>query len=340
MKLSLFILLCLVLILLAACASPTATLAPTIAPLANLKLCMASVSAYQIPVQYAFEKGLFKKYGLDVELVPFENGQLATTALIAGQVDACQVAGSNIVNAAVAGEDLELIAGLYNRHVYSLVVNPKIQNANDLKGKIAAAAQSGSATDTALRVALKYFGLEPDRDVTIVSVGSTNEIVNALQTGRADGGVLNSAQVLKARKEGYRELLDLSTLDIPYQHLGIAVNRKLVETRRADALNLLRAISDAMFTMRRDPEGTKQVLARYNKLDPQKDAELLDGIYQIVVQRQLADLPYPKVEPVQALLDFASSTNPAAKNFDAKKIIDDSLVRELDQSGLFKTLEQ
>ncbi|MBN1666223.1 MAG: ABC transporter substrate-binding protein, partial [Anaerolineales bacterium] len=77
----------------------------------NLVACTSSTSANQIVFVYAQEQGLFEQYGLQVELVTFNNGSDAATALITGAVDICQVAGPSVVNAAAAGEDLVFIAG-------------------------------------------------------------------------------------------------------------------------------------------------------------------------------------------------------------------------------------
>jgi NitT/TauT family transport system substrate-binding protein len=334
----------LALALITACASngtielPTARLAETTAPLSRLRLCTSSTSAYQLPAWYAFEKGLFAKYGLNVELVPMENGQLAATALITGQADACQLAGSNVLNAALAGEDLVLIGGLYNKHVYSLIVNPEIKQASDLKGKTVAVNQIGTATDTALSVALKQFGLKRDADVTVLPIGSATDAFNALLAGRVSGAMLNAPQVFKAQDLGYHELLDLATLPVAYQHLGIAVNRQMLRQRHTDTLNLMRAISHAMVAVRQDPESAKQVIAKYTKLDPQKDAEILDKTYQVVVQRQMAQLPYPTIEAVQALIDLTRENNPKAADFKAERLVDASIIQELEQSGFLSNL--
>lgn len=330
-------------VLLSACAGNGSLAVPTPPPtapvsLTRLKLCTSSTSAYQLPAWYAADKGLFTKYGLEVELVPLDNGSLAATALISGQADACQLAGSNILNAALAGEDLVLIAGLYNKHVYSLVVNPEIKQASDLKGKRVAVNQIGGASDTGLRVALKYLGLSPERDVTVLVLGSNTNSFSALTTGQVAGTVLNAPQLFLAQDQGYRELLDLSTLPIPYQHLGIAVNRRFVEQRRPDALNLMRAITHAMVSVRQDPDGAKAVIAKYTKLDPQADAQVLEKTYQVVVQRQLAEMPYPTVDAVQALIDYAKESNPKAAEFKAARLVDPSLVQELERTDFLKGL--
>jgi NitT/TauT family transport system substrate-binding protein len=142
-----------------------------------ITVCTSAVSPLQLPVWYAYENGLFEQYYLQAELIGLQNGSTAATAMISGEVDACQIAASNIVNAAVAGEELVLIGGLFDTHVYSLMVSPEITEAADLVGKSVAVTRPGTATETSLRVALQHLGLTPDEDVALISAGSHGDIM-------------------------------------------------------------------------------------------------------------------------------------------------------------------
>jgi len=305
-----------------------------------LKLCSSAITGTQMVPWYAFEKGIFEKYNLQVELVPLENGKIALTALIAGQVDACQVAGSNVVNAAIAGEDLVMIGGTFNRLVYSLFVQPEITDASGLKGKSVAVSSPGGASDTMMHIALQELGLDPEKDVTIVAIGSSGDFIAALAAGNVSGIVLAEPLSAKARQLGFRELLDLSELPLEYETTTITVRRQFLKERRPDALNLMRSLVEAMAQMRRDPNGSKEVLAKYLKLDVQADADLLRQSYEKLVLQQMAELPYPTQAGVQALIEAAAAENPAAGGMKAEAVIDGSLMEELEKSGFVESLKK
>lgn len=305
-----------------------------------ITVCTSAVSPLQLPVWYAFEKGLFEEYNLQAELVGLPNGSTAATALIAGEVDACQIAASNIVNAAVAGEDLVLIGGLFDTHVYSLMVSPDITDAADLVGKSVAVTRPGTATETSLRMALQHLGLEPDDNVAIISAGSHGDIMGALTSGSVDGAIQGVPLSIQSRELGFHQLLDLSTLPIPYQHVAVATNRKFLHERPEDGLNLMRAVSHSVQQMQGDPDGTKAVLAKYLNLDLEADAELLEETYQIVVKHQLEPIPTISLEGVQAVIELAAKSNPNAVGFEVEKVIDLSIMEELENSGFLSSLKE
>ncbi len=308
--------------------------------LTPLTFCTAAVSPLHLPAWYAYEEGLFEQYGLDVELVGLKNGSTAATAMIAGEVDACQVAASNIVNAVLAEEELVLIGGLFNRHVYSLMVRPEIQSAADLKGKSIAVTRPGTATDTSLGVALDHLGLERDQDVAVVFGGSHGDNMAALTAGSVDGVIQGAPLMFQSEALGFNQLLDLSILPYPYQHNSVATSREFIEDQREVSLNLMRAISHATQQLKRDPDGAKAVMAKYLTLDPAADEKLLQTTYETVVLGQLEALPYPSMAGIEAVIDIARQTNPKAEGFQAAEVVDLSLMEALESSGFLSGLEE
>src|SRR5688572_22445172 len=252
---------------LAACAAPPGT-PPALIP---VTACYSSLSGTQSVAPYAFEQGLFTKHGLDVELVYIDSGSTAATALIAGDVDVCQMAGTAAINAAAAGAPVKVIAGLFNTYVYSLMVTPDIQTPEDLIGKAVAISQPGSASDLAVRVALKGLGLEPDEDVAVLAIGGQSERLAALLAGSVSGTLVSVPETAKARELGFHELLDMSTLNTSYQHTTVSARQDFIDDHRDAALRFLKAIAEAATRMKSDREGTVAVVAEYMLLDPVAD---------------------------------------------------------------------
>jgi NitT/TauT family transport system substrate-binding protein len=326
-------------LLLTACSAPMAapaagsTAAPT-----RLKVCYSSLNATMSPAMYASQMGVFARHGLDVEFIYIDSGTKATTALIAGDIDICQVAGSAVINAVVAGAPIRLIGGLFNTYVYSLMVSPEIQTPEDLVGKAVAISQPGAASDFAIRVALTGLGLEPDTEVAVLAVGGQSERLAATLTGRVAGTLVSVPETIKAREAGLHELLDMSALNAPYQHTAIAVRDSLLARDRDAALRFMKAIGEAIALMKIDREGTMAVMAHYMLLDLDADRAALSEAYDILVLRYLETVPYPTMPGIQSALDELVADNPQAANTKPEQVADVSLVRELEQQGYFSAL--
>lgn len=328
----------------AGCASikPTgsATQDASVAQLTPLKVCYSSVTATQSVMLYAYEKGIFQRYGLDVELLYIEGGSTATAALIADQVDICQVAGSPVINSVVAGSDLTLIAGLYNSYLFSLVVRPEIGTAADLKGKAVAISEPGSSSDAAMRAMLRSLGVQPDQDITLLATGGQSARLAAMANGAVVGTVVSVTETAQARATGYRELVDMESLQNPFPHTALATSRHFIANHRETVIRFLQATLAAIAEMKHDRVGVTEVLAQYLSLDPQIDAVTLDATYTTLIEGYLPSVPYPTLDGIQAQLDSLVATNPAAANVKSEAAVDTTLLAEIEASGFIQQLEE
>lgn len=303
-----------------------------------VKLSYSFVSGTQVVAVYAKEKGVFAEFGLDVEVQQIGRGAKAAAALIAGEIDICQVAGAPVVHAAAAGEDVVLIGGLYNTHLYSLMVRPEIKSAADLKGKAVAISQPGSGSDSAMKAALQHLQLSPGKDTALLMIGSQAERLAAMETGQIAGTLVTAPETVKAKEKGYHELLDLATLKVPYQTGGIATTRRFISQHRAVALNLLKAITTAIARMKQDPTGVMDVLAKSMKLDRLADAALLEEGFNVLVRDNLNDTPAPTLEGLAAEIANLSAENPNVAQLRPEQLVDLTLIRELESSGFLARL--
>jgi NitT/TauT family transport system substrate-binding protein len=283
---------------------------------------------------------LFEKYGLEVKLVYINSGTKAVTALLAGDVDICQIAGSAVVNAVAAGQDAVMIAGLYNTYPASLMVTASIKTAQDLHGKALAITQPGSSTDVGTRLALKQLGLEPDKDVALLAIGEEGARMAAMEAGQVAGSLLTSPDTLIGRQKGYTTLLDLGATNIPYQHTGIATTRKYIAAHPAEVENFMKAVLEAISLMKKDPAGTKTTMAKYLLLDPDKDAASLEDAYQSLILNGLSDIPYPTLPGIQTLIDYQSASNAAVGQITPDQVVDLSILNALQDSGFIAQLNK
>ncbi|AFY74913.1 ABC-type nitrate/sulfonate/bicarbonate transport system, periplasmic component [Synechococcus sp. PCC 7502] len=312
--------------------------AATFQALTSVKVCTSSNSGNQLLVQYAKNKGIFQKYGLNVEVISIESGTEAAVAMIAKSVNFCQIAGSSVINAVIAGEDLVMIAGIFNQYPYAFISVPSIKTPQGLKGKAVAISKSGSSTDAAIRAALKYLKLNPDKDVEIAAVGGEGERLQAMEAGRISATVLSFPLSLKAKNKGYHTLLDMTTLDIPYQHTVIATTRSYIKANPQVTVNFMKAIVEAIATIKKDRKGAIATLVRANKYDPKADAAILEEWYDTTIQKKIAKVPYPTLKGITKMLGDVKVTNPQASKFKAEDTVDISILRNLEKSGFINNL--
>jgi hypothetical protein len=100
--------------------------------------------------------------------------------------------------------------------VQNLMARPEIEKAEQLRGKTLGITRFGTSIDVGARIALRHFGLVPEKDVAIVQVGGMESMVPALQSNRIQAGILSYPAITQAKKLGHHVLLDVASLGMPY----------------------------------------------------------------------------------------------------------------------------
>lgn len=341
-----------VLLILAACAppvpapaapannAPSASSQPATTELRSITVCKSALTTENSPLLYAQENGLFAKHGLTANVIAIDGGPEAVAALIAGDIDICSTAGSPIVAARAAGADVRLIAGMVNTYVYSLIVPPDIQTPDDLRGGAIAVSDFGSSSDTAARAALKKLGLEPDKDVTITPVGGQRDRLAALKAGAVQGTLLSPPQTGMADELGFKVLVDMYDLGIPFQHTAIASTGRFIDENPEVIESFLAAVVEALTAMQTDEAGAKEVIAAETGLDPVADAALLDAAVQVNVRRYMNHKPYPTLDGIRTIMAEQAQDNPDVMKLQPEDVVDTRALEELDRQGLLDGLGQ
>ena len=290
------------------------------------------------PFFYAEAAGLFPKYGLRVTEQAISSGSDAMAAMLAGDVDLCHIGGAAVVNAALAIDGPVIVAGLVNRQPYSLVVAEGIENPADLLGKALAVSSPRSASDSIMRSALQAIGLNPDTDVTIVSVGGQAERLASMESGQVAGTVLTLSELGNALHLGYHVLVDMADLDMPYQHTIVATMRTFLAENSKAVEQYLKALLEARSLMESDPEQGPEFIANALLIESEQEMNNIREIYDTVVRQYLEKNLQPTSEGVEVLIVEGSKENPTARDITADDVIDDSIVRELERNGFIAGL--
>jgi NitT/TauT family transport system substrate-binding protein len=304
-------------------------------PLRKLRMAFTSLSGSMAVPWLAREAGIFKKHGLEVEVIATPSGVEGMNALIAGEVLFLQIAGATTVSAAVGGADVMVIGTTIGTLVLSLVVRPEIERAEQLRGKSIGISRFGTTIDTGARIALRHFGLVPEKDVSIIQIGGMESIVPAMAGNRIQGGILSYPAIGHARKLGFRELLDISSLNMPYASTGITTRGEVIRKEPDLVRKYMSAQVEAIARMKRDRQLTLSVMGKFLRTN---DMEQLGEAYDIYANKYLARVPMPTIEAMRAVLEELETRNPKAKGQDPKKFFDDRFVRELQASGFIDGL--
>ncbi len=306
----------------------------------RLNVCTSSASPTQMNVQYALAEGLFAKYDLDVTVSEISGGSTAVTALIAGDVDLCQIAGAAVVSAAIAGAEVVFVGGVINQQPYYLITRPDVRTPADLVGQALAVSGPGSSSYAAAVAVLDEFGLTPDRDVAILSIGGQSERMAALESGNIAGAILSPPQAMQVVADGYHLLFDFAELEEPYQHTAVVTTRAFLEEHPDLVARYIQATSEAVAAMHADREKAIAAIATYLQLDPVEQADVLALTYDLIVLRHMRVEPTPSLSGIQALLnELQQKDNPEAANYQPEDFVDTQILAELAQSGFFADLD-
>ena len=283
----------------------------------------------------AREAGIFKKHGLEVEVIATPSGVEGMNALIAGEIAFLQIAGGTTVSAAVGGADVIVIGTTIGTLVQSLMVRPEIERAEQLRGKSIGITRFGTTIDTGARIALRHFSLVAEKDVSIIQLGGMESIVPAMQGGRVHAGILSYPAIARAKKLGYRELLDIAALGMPYASTGITTRGEVIRKEPDLVRRYMTAQVEAIARMKRDRPFTLNVMGKFLRTT---DMEQLSETYDIYANKYLMKVPLPTVEAIRPVLDELEPRNPKAKGQDPRRFFDDRFVRELQSSGFIDAL--
>ena len=300
--------------------------------LKKIKIGYPAISYNQIHIWVAKDAGLFKRYGLDAELIFFRGGQLATQALVAGDPPIVNI--GTLVQPGLQGHDVVLIASSENTYYYSVVTKPAVAKVEQLKDKRLGVSGFGSASHNAALILLRRFNLEPNRDVAVVVAGATTERLAGMESGRIDATVLTPSEIPRARKLGFVDIYDMSEMGIEVQGNGFATSRSFIKSNRETIKAALKGYVEALHYIHHNKEETKRVSAKYMRSN---DPDVLEATYTWFI-RNVAKKPYPTLKGIQFLIDEIGGKLPQAKNARPEQFVDLSLLQELEKEGFFSEM--
>src|SRR5258706_8266461 len=239
----------------------------------RVTIATPSRGLFEFPVVVTMRKGFYKDEGIEVDKVQMQPA-LGVKALISGDVDYLLAWGSAL-RAAVTGVPIKAVVGIAGRPLHVLVARPNIQTAKDLKNKVIGVDSVAGTVDYLARVAVRHFGMEPERDVQIIVTGESPTRLAALHSGAIDATPIDVAFAVKAEDEGFRRLVYLGDLiELPLS--GIAVTDRKLQTQRDQVRKVVRATVRGTRYFKQNRNETVLMLADYLHITPAQAGKAYD----------------------------------------------------------------
>lgn len=285
------------------------------------------------PYWVAKEAGIFKKYGLDTELIFINGSTRGVQSMIAGEIDFAGAVGTSAMNGAMAGGDVVIVDSLVNTLPYYIIGKPEIKSAEDLKGRAAATHIPGTSADFALRLALRKFGIEYP-DIKAVMVGGASARVAAVINGQVDFTMVTDSGKIQGEKAGLKVIIDMAKLKIPFQFTCTVTTKGIIQARPQTVENMVKSVADGVHFFKNNKEQAIKIMAKYTR--GQKRA-VLEGSW-VAYKDLLVDDTYPTLEGLNDTLAVQASWDPKAAKAKAQDFVDLRFVEKLRKSGFLDKL--
>ena len=208
------------------------------------------------PVKVAVEKGFFRSEGLDAQLIQM-NGNVATVALATGHID-FSLNISPVLNGAMQGLGMKLVAALNSRPLFALVVRPEISSAADLKGKVFAVASFGNTQAILTEKHLQHLGLKKG-DYQLLALGATPARIAALEKNIAQGSLMPLPTNVQLENRGYRLLGNTAEI-VVNPIAGLGVHEERIKKDSDLIKRALRATLRSLQLLQTSPKDTVKIL--------------------------------------------------------------------------------
>ena len=295
------------------------------------------MSGLHAAVWVAETKGLFRKHGIEAEvIVTGQGGTAGISALLANDIQMVNSAGDVLVAAALRGGDTVMVASVVNKGLQRLVTKPDIKTPADLKGKRVGVTRIGAVSHSVLLMMLQRWKMTVN-DVQVLQLGSSPNMLASLDKGGIEGGVLTIPSMFVAEDRGYRVLLDMADTDIFYLHTMVATTRQYIKNNRDKVLRFLRGYVEGIAFVKQNKKESLDIVKKKLRIGPEQERNLERSL-DLLIAKYYENIPYPSMRGVETVLGFIEKDNPKAKTADPKSFVDDSLLREIEASGFIKKL--
>ena len=303
----------------------------------KISMGLSSVSALHTATWVAQERGLFRKHKIDAEvIVTGQGGTVGIAALLSNDVQMLSSAGDLLAAAALRGGEAVMLAGVVNKGLQRIMTIPEIKTPSDLKGRRVGVTRIGAVSHVVLQMMLQRWKMNPS-DVQVMQVGTSPDMLVSLDKKGIDAAVLTIPSMFVAEDRGYKVLLDMADTDIYYLHTMIGSTRSYIKNNRDKVTRFMRGFLEGIAFVKQNRKDSIDIVKKKLRIGPPQERNLERAV-DLVADKYYEALPYPSLRGVETVLGFIEKDNPKAKGADPKSLVDESILREIEQSGFVKTL--
>jgi ABC-type nitrate/sulfonate/bicarbonate transport system substrate-binding protein len=283
------------------------------------------------------EQGLFRKHGVNVEVINIRSGPQTMAALVSGDIQIAYTIPGSVVSAAASGLDVAFFAGIVNRADGDFIAHPAIRSAEDLQGKRIGVQSIGGGVWSMAMLAIEHLGLETNRDkMTVMIVGDSPVLAQSLEQGGIEATYLNYTHSRSLKEKGFPVLLDLGKAPIPYQGLAAATRRSYLKQQPQIIDSLMRGLVETVSFIHKpaNKELVTKSLMKNLRLRNLQDAETgfqtLQWLYSLDIK--------PTHAGIQNMARFLALSNPKVKSVKVEDVVDEAPWQRLEKSAFYREL--
>jgi NitT/TauT family transport system substrate-binding protein len=230
----------------------------------RIRVAVSNPNMPNLTVAMAQKNGLFKDEALEAEIIRM-NPNVAITALSTGDVDYCQLFGA-VVGGAIAGLPVRIVAGFLDNWPMTLIAQPELKALKDLKGKTLGISSFGATPDVAARMMIKQAGIDADKEIKIIALGSDAARLTALKQRVVDVVVISPPADTQMEKQGYRILARAYEL-FSFPYLGLGTHTRKIKEKPDEIRRVIKATIRANRFIRDNRDEAVRALIAWGKVE-------------------------------------------------------------------------
>lgn len=305
----------------------------------KIRMGHSSIGATNGSIWVAEEKGLFKKHGVDVEVIFLGGGGArVVSSLLAGDIQFSVGGGEGSVRSQMRGAETVIASSTLSKGLQRILAKPEIKTYQDLRGKRIGITQYGSAAHLVLLLMLKKWNMRPEQ-VQILQVGSSPALLASLDKGGIDAAVLTLPTFFLAEDKGYRVVGDPNTMDIYYLQNTLETTRSYIKKNREAVIKFLKGYIEGIAYFKKNKKESLDIMRKKLRIQSsqERDVRYMEMSYNLMTAAY-NDVPYPSLKAVQSIVDKVAEEDPKVKERDIRSFVDESLIKEIEDSGFTKAL--
>jgi NitT/TauT family transport system substrate-binding protein len=230
----------------------------------RIRIAVSNPNMPNLTSALAQKRGFFKDENLEAEIIRM-NPNVSITALSTGDVDYCQLFGA-VVGGAIAGLPVRIVAGFLDNWPMTLIAQPELKTLNDLKGKTLGISSFGATPDVAARMMIKQAGIDPEKEIKVLALGSDAARLTALKQRVVDVVVVSPPADTQMEKQGYKILARAYEL-FSFPYLGLGTHTRKIKEKPEEIRRVIKATIRANRFIRDNRDEAVHALVAWGKVE-------------------------------------------------------------------------